>query len=93
MKHDDGSLVVSVSDDGKGLPEGFDATIGDGGMGYTIINALVMQLGGRLEVGSLQGGSSHGSAPEGGGTVVSVFVPPPRGDPPRGDPPRGESPT
>ncbi|MCP5453437.1 MAG: PAS domain-containing protein [Spirochaetaceae bacterium] len=83
VKHDDGSLVVSVSDDGKGLPEGFDATIGDGGMGYTIINALVMQLGGRLEAGSPDCGS-----PQSSGTVVSVFVPPPRGDPPRGEPTR-----
>lgn len=77
VKRDDGGLVLSVSDDGKGLPEGFDATVGDGGMGFTIINALVMQLGGRLEAGSPEGGTSGT-----GGTVVSVFVPPPRGEPP-----------
>jgi len=77
VKCDDGGLILSVSDDGKGLPDGFDASVGDGGMGFTIINALVMQLGGRLEAGS-----PEGDTPGSGGTVVTVTVPP-RGEPPR----------
>ncbi|HOX91953.1 MAG TPA: sensor histidine kinase, partial [Spirochaetales bacterium] len=54
----DGDLTISVEDDGAGFPEGFDAAK-SGGMGYTIIGALIQQLGGTLELGrSSSGGAS-----------------------------------
>lgn len=53
-----GTLVISVEDDGAGLPDGFDPGT-SGGMGYTIIGALIQQLGGSLETGrSPRGGAS-----------------------------------
>lgn len=65
---EDGRVRVSVRDDGSGLPPDFDAKKGDGGMGYTIINALVMQIRGEIER----------TTPEGGGTEIVVTAPPPR---------------
>jgi two-component sensor histidine kinase len=44
-----GALEVTVSDDGIGLPEGFDATK-DGGLGFQIIRALTQDLGAKLDV-------------------------------------------
>ena len=47
----DGALLVSVSDDGIGLPEGFN--IGkDGGIGFQVIRALATKIGAHLEVRS-----------------------------------------
>jgi two-component sensor histidine kinase len=43
----DGSLVVNVSDDGVGLPEGLDPRQG-GGMGLRIIQALAAKLDGTI---------------------------------------------
>jgi two-component sensor histidine kinase len=39
----DGDLLVEVCDDGVGLPEGFDYTIG-GGLGMQVIRALAAQI-------------------------------------------------
>ncbi|MCC6736436.1 MAG: HAMP domain-containing protein [Bauldia sp.] len=43
-------IRLDVSDDGPGLPEGFDPAA-QPGLGMKVIRALAMQLGGRLEVG------------------------------------------
>jgi two-component sensor histidine kinase len=45
----DGTLQVTVSDDGVGLPEGFD-TEKDGGLGFRIIRTLTSELNARLDV-------------------------------------------
>ena len=47
----DGTLLISVSDDGVGLPEGFD-TAKDGGIGFQIVRALASEIGGRLNIHS-----------------------------------------
>ena len=47
----DGTLFVSVSDDGIGLPEGFDIATG-GGLGFQVIRALASEIGAHLEVRS-----------------------------------------
>ena len=47
----DGTLVVSISDDGVGLPEGFDLKTG-GGIGFQIIRALTSEIGATLDVQS-----------------------------------------
>jgi two-component sensor histidine kinase len=47
----DGALFISISDDGVGLPEGFDfATAGS--LGFQLIRALAAEIGARLEVRS-----------------------------------------
>jgi two-component sensor histidine kinase len=47
----DGTLVISVSDDGVGLPEGFDPKK-DGGLGFQVIRALIAEIGAELAVHS-----------------------------------------
>jgi two-component sensor histidine kinase len=47
----DGTLFVSVSDDGIGLPEGFDLAK-DGGIGFQVIRALSHEIGAELDVQS-----------------------------------------
>lgn len=47
----DGTLVVSISDDGVGLPEGFDPQK-DGGIGFQVIRALSAEMDARLAVTS-----------------------------------------
>jgi two-component sensor histidine kinase len=47
----DGTLLVSVGDDGVGLPEGFDLKAG-GGVGFQIIRALTTEIGASLDVRS-----------------------------------------
>jgi two-component sensor histidine kinase len=47
----DGTLVVSVGDDGVGLPEGFDP-LKDGGIGFQVIRALATEIGAALNVRS-----------------------------------------
>jgi two-component system, sensor histidine kinase PdtaS len=42
--------VLSVSDDGPGLPEGFDPTASHG-LGMKLISSLVRQIGGHLQIG------------------------------------------
>ncbi len=60
-----GRLRVTVTDDGAGLPEGFDPA-GSTGLGLSIVRTLVeSELDGRLEIG----------AAPGGGTRVLVDVP------------------
>jgi two-component sensor histidine kinase len=44
-----GDLMVQVSDDGVGLPEGFD-TEKDGGIGFQIVRSLTAEMGARLEI-------------------------------------------
>lgn len=47
----DGTLFVSVSDDGIGLPEHFDIAK-DGGIGFQVIRALASEIGATLKVHS-----------------------------------------
>ncbi len=53
----DGGLVLEISDDGVGLPEGFDPER-DGGIGFKLIRALSEKLGARLHVESDSLGTS-----------------------------------
>jgi two-component sensor histidine kinase len=53
----DGALQITISDDGIGLPEGFD-TAKDGGLGFQIIRMLTSELGGTLDVFSDSLGST-----------------------------------
>ncbi|MBN1519485.1 MAG: transporter substrate-binding domain-containing protein [Spirochaetales bacterium] len=64
-RQDDGWLAVSVEDDGRGFPDGFEPEQ-SGGMGYTIVRALAQQLGASLTVGGRAGG----------GSSVTVYIPP-----------------
>lgn len=43
----DGSLTLEISDDGVGLPKGFDPAV-DGGLGFRVVRALAQQLGATL---------------------------------------------
>jgi two-component sensor histidine kinase len=45
------TLMVSVSDDGVGLPEGFDP-MKDGGIGFQVVRALASEIGATLNVHS-----------------------------------------
>jgi two-component sensor histidine kinase len=47
----DGTLVLRVSDDGVGLPEGFDAEK-DGGLGFRVMRSLAAEIGGQLQIQS-----------------------------------------
>jgi two-component sensor histidine kinase len=47
----DGTLILSIADDGVGLPEGFDPRTG-GGIGFQIIRALASEIGAVLDVQS-----------------------------------------
>jgi two-component sensor histidine kinase len=47
----DGALTISISDDGVGLPAGFDSGK-DGGTGFQIIRALTAEVGATLDVQS-----------------------------------------
>lgn len=57
------AILASVSDDGVGLPEGFDP-LTDGGLGMRVIRSLTQQLGAELDFAS-----------DGIGLTVSVTVP------------------
>ncbi|WP_342149902.1 sensor histidine kinase [Methylorubrum sp. SB2] len=52
---DDGGLTVSVSDDGVGLPAGFDPTKARASLGMRVINNLARQLEGELALVPGQG--------------------------------------
>jgi two-component sensor histidine kinase len=66
VRRDDGRLHVTVDDDGRGLPVGFDLE-GSTNLGLSIVRTLVeSELGGRLELGP---------APAGSGTRVALDVP------------------
>jgi two-component sensor histidine kinase len=47
----DGSTLIRVSDDGVGLPQGFDA-ITDGGLGFRLMRTIAGQLGAELAFSS-----------------------------------------
>ena len=49
LYQDAGSLVLTVSDDGVGLPKGFDPTHTDS-FGWQLIHALAEQMGGTIDV-------------------------------------------
>jgi two-component sensor histidine kinase len=55
----DGRLRVSVEDDGRGLPPGFDVNT-SAGLGLSIVRTLVeSELDGRLEVGDGRSGGTR----------------------------------
>ncbi|MEP6830777.1 MAG: sensor histidine kinase, partial [Rhizomicrobium sp.] len=47
----DGDLMVTVSDDGVGLPENIDSTK-DGGIGFQVIRTLTAEIGAQLDISS-----------------------------------------
>ena len=47
----DGALILEVSDDGVGLPEGFDF-LSEGGTGARVVRALARQLGAKVSLRS-----------------------------------------
>jgi two-component sensor histidine kinase/ligand-binding sensor domain-containing protein len=51
LREENGACVMSVADDGMGLPAGIDATAG-GSLGLRLVRNLAGQLGGTLEVAS-----------------------------------------
>ena len=53
----DGRLVLTISDDGVGLPEGFDPVNG-GGMGFKIMRSLAAEIGAHLDIRSTHLGLS-----------------------------------
>jgi two-component sensor histidine kinase len=53
----DGRLVLTISDDGVGLPEGFEPQR-DGGMGFKVMGKLADEIGGELEIRSTHLGLS-----------------------------------
>jgi two-component sensor histidine kinase len=46
----DGHLVLSISDDGVGLPEGFN--LANGGMGFKVIRSLAAEIGAEIQIQS-----------------------------------------
>ena len=53
----DGRLVLTISDDGVGLPEGFDPAQ-SGGMGFKVMRSLAAEIGGELQIQSTHLGLS-----------------------------------
>lgn len=53
----DGRLVLTISDDGVGLPEGFDPVHG-GGMGFKVMRGLAAEIGAHLDIRSTHLGLS-----------------------------------
>lgn len=49
---------ISVCDEGKGLPEGFDPYTHESGLGMKVITTLADQLGGRVKAENLPSGGS-----------------------------------
>ncbi|WP_187829952.1 ATP-binding protein [Siccirubricoccus phaeus] len=62
---EEGSLVISVADDGVGLPDGFDPATSRG-IGMRVVTTLLRQLRGRLKV--------HPASPE-GGAAFDIIMP------------------
>ncbi len=56
LRRDAGGAVLTVSDDGIGLPPGFTPDRSDG-LGLTLVNTLCSQVGGSLEIGPGPGAS------------------------------------
>jgi PAS domain S-box-containing protein len=67
--------VLSVSDDGLGLPAGFDSAAPDS-MGLQLASALAVQLGGRLQATSAQGSTFSAAMPRLFGAKQPVVNPP-----------------
>src|ERR1700760_242800 len=53
----DGQLMLTISDDGVGLPEGFDVVTG-GGMGFKVVRSLAAEIGAHLDIRSTHLGLS-----------------------------------
>ena len=53
----DGRLVLTISDDGVGLPEGFDPPTG-GGLGFKVMRSLAAEIGADLQIDSTDLGLS-----------------------------------
>jgi two-component sensor histidine kinase len=53
----DGQLILTISDDGVGLPESFDAKTG-GGMGFKVMRSLAAEIGASLDIRSTHLGLS-----------------------------------
>jgi two-component sensor histidine kinase len=53
----DGQLMLTISDDGVGLPEGFDP-INGGGMGFKVVRSLAAEIGAHLDIRSTHLGLS-----------------------------------
>jgi two-component sensor histidine kinase len=53
----DGQLMLTISDDGVGLPEGFDPLTG-GGMGFKVVRSLAAEIGAHLDIRSTHLGLS-----------------------------------
>jgi two-component sensor histidine kinase len=53
----DGRLVLTISDDGIGLPEGFDP-LQSGGLGFRVLRSLAAEVGGELQIQSTHLGLS-----------------------------------
>jgi len=53
----DGRLMLTISDDGVGLPEAFDPSSG-GGMGFKVMRGLAAEIGASLEIRSTHLGLS-----------------------------------
>jgi two-component sensor histidine kinase len=53
----DGRLVLTISDDGIGLPENFDTQSG-GGMGFKVMRSLAAEIGAHLDIRSTHLGLS-----------------------------------
>ena len=45
----DGRLVLTVSDDGVGLPEGFDPA-NNGGLGFRVMRSLAAEIGAEFQI-------------------------------------------
>ncbi len=45
----DGRLVLTISDDGVGLPEGFDANTSEG-LGFRVMRSLAAEIGAKLDI-------------------------------------------
>jgi hypothetical protein len=76
LVNDVSGLTLAVTDDGSGLPEGFDIDASQS-LGLSIVRDLVRgQLAGTITMRN-----RHDGAPGGTGTVVTIELPP--GEPPR----------
>jgi len=69
-----GWLRLCVTDDGAGLPDGFDGRHA-AGLGWTIIRNLAGQLGGRLTIGPPDGAPDGAWDGGGAGTRITVDFP------------------
>ena len=64
-KEDDGGILLTVKDSGRGLPDGF-CLDKSGGFGFSLVEMLVKQLKGKM---------SHGPGPGDRGTIFTISFP------------------